>query len=72
MEIVVKKDQDNSEIIDVAHQIKIITKSQYDSSKHEGKLNKVRSIDYEQINIRGYQDDFDKGFDRIFVTDKRK
>ncbi|MEI7431611.1 MAG: hypothetical protein WCL27_14245 [Betaproteobacteria bacterium] len=65
-----RKDQDSSEIIAAGRQIKVVTKSQYDSSNPEKRLIKVRSIGYEQTAIRGSRDDFNSNFDRIFLTDK--
>lgn len=65
-----RKDQNSSEIIDAGRQIKVVTKSQFDSSNPEKKLRKVRTIGYEQTEIRGSRDDFNSNFDRIFLTNK--
>jgi len=71
LEIIVKRDQDRSEIMDVGRQLKFVAQGQYDSSNHEKKLKRVRTIGYEQTDSRGSRDDFNRNFDRIFLTDKR-
>jgi len=62
----VRIDEYSTEIIDAGRKIKVTTKSQYDRNNHEKKSKRMGTIGYEQDNILGCRDGFNKSFDRIF------
>jgi len=66
----VRRDQEKAEIIEAGRQINVITKSQYDKDDYEKQSRKMRTIGYEQTDIRGSRDQFNRNFDRIFLTGK--
>ena len=58
-----------TEIIDAGRKIKVTTKNQYDRKNLGKTLKRERNIGYEQDNILGSRDDFNKSFDSIFLID---